>query len=341
MITFLTKSLTALDDNIVGFANTLLETRENIFVGDVNSLRFINNSFLVNGVFYHEKQGVNATWTAESTVAIETSEIIWLFSSPADVYGLDIWSLLFALSQFAPMVNNPATLLLVKNKAFVSCIDRQHRPELIVSPLASDHQTFSLEHERSIIKLLGEDRGKGVFIINPEDSNARVIQELLTGNTPDARLYDDPVNGIRYRFVTSQEALPQHIEYRIILCAGNVIGAYGKKPSGNDHRLHLRHGSTFQAVKDYELCFMEERWTPLAKKLQHLGINYCGIDVLNERVIELNPMNPGGLWRILAEEEKDLFPKAWSLIHQSLFGHKPNPSCHQGITAFHFDTRSC
>lgn len=318
MITLLSNNLSSLDDNKVGFANYLIEEGKKVFIGDVNSLRFVDGKFLAEGGFYLNYQSVYASITADTTRAINDSEVVWLLNQPAPGYGIDGWSLLYALSQFVPMVNDPATMLLVNNKAFVSSLDRDYRPDLIVSPFFRDHNLFAISHGSAVIKALGDGCGNGVFLVKPEDSNAKALQQFLTGGGSGEHIHSDKVTGLKNRYVTSQEVLSNRIEYRVILCGGEVIGAHGRVPVENEHRGNISQGAAYYAIDDHQLKSIKERWALLAVYLRNLGINYCGLDVLEGKVIEFNLVDPGGLWVIYTEENINLFPQAWRLISESL-----------------------
>lgn len=318
MITLLSNNLSALDDNKVGFANFLVKEGKSVFIGDVNSLRFVDGNFLVEGARVLETLNLYAGIAADITFKIDESEVVWLLNQPAPGYGIDAWSLLYSLSLFVPMVNNPATMLLANNKAFVCSLDRDYRPDLIVSPFFRDHSLFATRRGHAVIKALGDGCGNGVFLIKPDDSNAKAMQQFLTGSGSGEHIHSDRVTGLKNRYVTSQEVLSNRLEYRIILCGGKVVGAHGRIPPENEHRGNISQGAAYYTVADEQLDLIKDRWSSLAIHLSNMGINYCGLDVLDGKVIELNLVDPGGLWDIYTEEDINLFPEAWRLISESL-----------------------
>jgi len=135
--------------------------------------------------------------------------------------------------------------------------------------------------------------GRDVFRLRPEDTNTSAILENLTRDG---------------RYALLQECLDgaAEREKRVLLAAGEVIGAYRKQPA--DHRGNLDAGATPLATR----LSVEERLAAgrLAARLADLGVRFASADLVDGVVLEVNVANPGGLATYEAVAGADLTPKA-------------------------------
>ena len=132
-----------------------------------------------------------------------------------------------------------------------------------------------------ILKPLDSFGGKGVFFLREGDKNLNVILESLT------------LNG--KRFVMGQKYLPQvkDGDKRILILNGKPIGAFKRIPPEDDHRANFHVGGSFEKAditgKDREICSI------LSKKLVADGLYFTGIDIIGDKVTEINVTSPAGI----------------------------------------------
>jgi len=132
-----------------------------------------------------------------------------------------------------------------------------------------------------IIKPLDSYGGRGIFYLKEGDKNINALLESLTLNSK--------------RFVIGQEYLPQikDGDKRILILNGKPIGAFKRIPPQDDHRGNIHAGGRCEksdiTEKDREICSI------LSKKLIADGLYFVGIDVIGDKVSEINVTSPAGI----------------------------------------------
>jgi glutathione synthase len=135
---------------------------------------------------------------------------------------------------------------------------------------------------RAVIKPWDGNGGRGVFVLDESDRNLGVLIET---STDDGKTY-----------VMVQAYLPEIIDQgdkRIILVNGEPEGAFTRIPPENDHRGNMHVGATVKA------CDMTERDLHICKRLQPYlrdnGLIFTGIDVIGDKLTEINVTSPTGI----------------------------------------------
>lgn len=119
--------------------------------------------------------------------------------------------------------------------------------------------------------------GRDVFLLRADDGNLGTILGHLTRDG---------------RYALLQRRIPmERGERRVLLAGGEVIGAYGKRPS--DHRGNLHAGATpvCATLESDELALAQK----LAARLLDQGVGFAAIDMAWPYVLEVNLANPGWL----------------------------------------------
>jgi glutathione synthase len=132
-----------------------------------------------------------------------------------------------------------------------------------------------------VIKPLDGAGGMGVIQIHEGDKNARSIVDMLTHEG--------------HRLAIVQEFLPKVTEgdKRILLLDGEPLGAILRVPRGDDIRSNIHVGGT---VIPAELTDRERSMVKaIAPKLRADGLIFVGLDVIGERLTEVNVTSPTGI----------------------------------------------
>jgi glutathione synthase len=133
----------------------------------------------------------------------------------------------------------------------------------------------------AVIKPIGRAGGYGVMRLTTDDLNTPSIIELLTeaGNVP----------------VMVQEYLPAGRigDKRVLLLDGKVLGAVLRVPRNDDLRANIHVGGRVQAC---ELTEQEkEMIASIGPHLHADGLYFVGLDVIGERLTEVNVTSPTGI----------------------------------------------
>jgi glutathione synthase len=132
-----------------------------------------------------------------------------------------------------------------------------------------------------VIKPLDGAGGMGVIQIHEGDKNARSIVDMLTHEG--------------HRLAIVQEFLPKVTEgdKRILLLDGEPLGAILRVPRGDDIRSNIHVGGS---VVPSELTDRERAMVKaIAPKLRADGLVFVGLDVIGERLTEVNVTSPTGI----------------------------------------------
>ncbi len=142
------------------------------------------------------------------------------------------------------------------------------------------------EDEKMILKPLDGSGGRGVIVLE-KDAKSN-INSLL-----DFYIDDSGEN-----YVMLQEYIEgaQNGDVRVMMLNGKAIGAYHRKPAEGEHRANIQTGGT---AHKYILNDSQQRiCTKVGKKLLSDGIYFAGLDMIGDKILEVNVLNPGGITNI-------------------------------------------
>jgi glutathione synthase len=134
---------------------------------------------------------------------------------------------------------------------------------------------------KAVIKPVDLAGGAGVMQLDLADKNARGIVEMLTN---DGR-----------RLAIVQEFLPDVTagDKRVLLLDGEPLGAILRVARSDDFRSNMRAGGR---VEPTELTERERAMVrAMAPKLRQDGLVFVGLDVIGERLTEVNVTSPTGI----------------------------------------------
>ncbi|SFC83949.1 glutathione synthase [Zunongwangia mangrovi] len=160
------------------------------------------------------------------------------------------------------------------------------KPDSLITRSKEDILKFWEEHDcKMVLKPLEGSGGEDVYLIDENEKNINQIIEHLS----------------KSGYIIAQEFLPavKDGDVRILLMNGRVIDRDGKKAiirrvSGEgEFRSNFRQGATADSS---ELTPAMERIVSLtAPKLIRDGLFFVGLDVVKDKLIEINVLSPGGL----------------------------------------------
>jgi glutathione synthase len=190
-------------------------------------------------------------------------------------YLIDTWLLSHAGNR--PLIlNSPEGLRNINEKIWAARF-ADLTPETLITANKGEFLAFLQKHQRVVIKPTDGFGGSAVFTLQAGDKNAAVTFETLS------RLS---------RYVIVQQYLPQATagDKRILLLQGEILGAVLRIHSNDDHRNNFAAGGKPAAATitptERTIC---ERLKPFL--VEH-GIFFAGIDVIGEKLIEVNVTSP-------------------------------------------------
>ena len=195
----------------------------------------------------------------------------------------------FAAKSGVLVLNDPEGLSNSSNKLYLQQFPKSVRPRCLITRDRKQIEEFAeAEGGTVVIKPLFGSGGRNVFLLRPEDA-PNVHQMIETVARDD--------------YVIVQEYLPEAKkgDTRLFLMNGQPLQCDGKiaalrrvrSKSDTDMRSNITAGAgSAQAVVDEK---MMEIVDTIAPRLKHDGMFLVGLDIVGDKLMEINVFTPGGL----------------------------------------------
>ncbi len=185
------------------------------------------------------------------------------------------------------VLNDPDRLAKAMNKMYFQMFPEEVSPKTLITRDFSEIKSFAKDHGGDmVIKPLQGSGGKGVFLVRPDDlPNLNQMIEAV----------------IRDGYVVAQEYLPDAAkgDTRLFLMNGRPLlykgkyAAFRRVRTGGDVRSNLHaEGSIEKAEIGDEALRIAEIVRP---KLVQDGMFLVGLDIVGNKLMEINVFTPGGL----------------------------------------------
>lgn len=144
--------------------------------------------------------------------------------------------------------------------------------------------------EKMILKPLDGYGGRGVIVLekSAQQSFSSLLDFYIGG--------DESGHGGSYVILQDYVAGAEKGDVRILMLNGEPIGAMRRIPAANDVRSNIHAGGT--EVKHKLTAHEKKLCKYIGPKLVRDGLYFTGIDVIGEKLIEVNVLSPGGIMRI-------------------------------------------
>ena len=234
-----------------------------------------------------------STTTADA-VALDDVDVLWLRSDPSLDASTAPWraeaGILFgreAVQRGTLVLNDPNSLGQAVNKLYFQAFPEEARAETIITRDERDIKAFATAHKNNIIlKPLQGSGGSGVFKLDKESAgNLNQMVEAIC----------------RDGYIICQAYIPaaQKGDIRLFLmngCPLEVDGKYAalrRVAAKGDIRSNIHAGGTAEAV---EIGKTELRVAEIIRpKLIADGMFLVGLDIVADKLMEVNVFSPGGL----------------------------------------------
>jgi glutathione synthase len=197
------------------------------------------------------------------------------------------------------VVNDPTSLVRATSKLYLEEFPEKIRPRSLVTRDPEAIERFVREVGHSVVKPLYGAKGRNVFMIEDES-------ETNLAQMTEAVLQDG--YAIVQEFVDGGE----NGDVRIFVLDGQILehdgkpAAFRRVPTGNDPRANISVGGRSVPIEagDLELTVVEA----MTDKLVADGMFFVGIDVIGDKVVEINAESPGGMQSIERLYDMDVGP---------------------------------
>ncbi|MBN1995594.1 MAG: glutathione synthase [Anaerolineae bacterium] len=236
-------------------------------------------------------QGIKAK---TERISVDDLDILMLRNDPAEDASTRPWApsagIVFgrvAREHGVIVLNDPDSLAKAMNKMYFQHFPEAVRPRTLISRDRAEIRRFARQQGGNIVlKPLQGSGGQGVFLVRPDDmSNLNQMVEAVS----------------RDGYVIAQEYLPAAAEgdTRLFLMNGQPLrykgkyAAFRRVRSGDDIRSNVHAGGTIAPVAvTNEMLKVAEIVRP---KLTLDGMFLVGLDIVGNKLMEINVFSPGGL----------------------------------------------
>ena len=237
---------------------------------------------------------IQAEDNPEERISVDKLDVLLLRNDPAEDAAERPWAqtsgILFgqlAATRGVLVLNDPENLANAINKTYFQHFPEQVRPKTCISRDADEIKTFIAEHkDKVIIKPLQGSGGQSVFLIGKgEQANLNQMIEAV----------------IRDGYCIVQEYLPAAVDGDVRLFVLNCralwykgkYAAFRRVNNSGDARSNMHSGgeSIEVEVTDQMLHIVEM----VRPKLVRDGMYLVGLDIIDDKLMEINVFSPGGL----------------------------------------------
>jgi glutathione synthase len=227
-------------------------------------------------------------------ITVDELDILMLRSDPANETGSRSWAanagIIFgriAMRHGVIVLNDPNGLSKALNKTYFQMFPEEVRPQTMITRDLGDIRHFAKEHGGHIVlKPLQGSGGSGVFLLRPEDkSNLNQIVEALQ----------------RDGYIIAQEYLPaaEEGDIRLFMMNGRPLrykgryAAFRRVRTGDDIRSNVHAGGRLRPV---EITHQQLQLAEIVRpKIVQDGMFLVGLDIVGDKLMEINVFSPGGL----------------------------------------------
>lgn len=258
----------------------LIYNNAKVWITTIDNLS-LKNGIAFAGCFEVSEQNGNIFYD-KSLKSFKINDFELVMFRPDPPVDLDYFNATYVFD----FVDRDKTLIINEPKAIRDFNEKLHTvkfrhlmPENIVTSSKADILEFLNENEEIVLKPLNGCFGSGVMTLTKGDKNTAVIINTMTKN--------------QTQLIMVQKYIPKAKfgDKRVMFLGDEVLDVCIQKLPSNDDFKFNEHCDC--NIIRAELSQSEkEKFTPVAKELNKLGLPMVGLDVIDEKIIEINVTSP-------------------------------------------------
>ena len=277
------ESLNIKTDSTILIALEMQKRGYTLFFYQVKNLYITNNQVMGKGYFVELclSQTNYYTIKEERAINLSSSSVIMIRQNPPfDLNYITATYILDQITNQTLILNNPTVLRNFPEK-FSSLIFKSY---LIDSVITADFQIiydFVKKHQQIVLKPLYQHGGQDVILVDTTIPNFEIL--ISSHLTKFGHL-------IAQKFLDSVKTKG---DKRVIFSLNKILGYFRRLPISGDFRSNTALGGSFEKCeltpKEQLLCGQ------IGDFLNQHNIVFAGIDLLEEKIVEINITSPTGL----------------------------------------------
>lgn len=232
------------------------------------------------------EKGNHVTVTESARRTLSSFDVVWMRTDPP--FDMNYLYATYLLEQVDPartiVINRPAGLRDANEKAYILHFGDVIPETLVTRSTDEVHRFLADVGGLGVIKPLDQMGGTGIFMLRDDDPNLNSILETSTKRGQEV--------------VMVQRYVPEAAQgdKRILLMDGEPLGAIVRVPQGREFRGNLAAGGIAErgtiTASDRRII------DAVVPKLREDGLWFVGLDVLGDRLTEVNVTSPTGVQEI-------------------------------------------
>lgn len=226
-------------------------------------------------------------------ISLSGFDLVMLRHNPAAETGTRAWSQYVGIffgrllvAHGVIVVNDPEGLARGLNKIYLQEFPEKVRPKTLITRDREDVKTFVADSSLAVVKPLQGSGGQGVFLLRKDDkANINQIVDTLTSSG----------------YLICQEYLPaaDKGDVRLLMLNGEPLkhkgryAAFRRCRNSGDLRSNIHAGGTVEPVEVDDSLLATARIA--GPKLKRDGMFFVGLDIVGDKILEINIFSPGGL----------------------------------------------
>lgn len=270
------------------------------YTPDKLTLRLGRVTAAIEPVAVRDEPGNHFTLGSPEKTDLSTLDVVLLRQDPP--FDMAYLSTTYMLERIHPstlVVNDPAEVRDAPEKLLVMNYS-ELMPETIITRDPDEIRAFRAEFSDIVLKPLYGAGGQGVYHVKPDDDNFSAFLELFLTQSRDPFIAQRYLPAIRAG------------DKRIILVDGKFAGLVNRVPAEGDLRSNMVRGGAAAATevskRDLEIC------EAIGPELRDRGLIFVGIDVIGDKLTEINVTSPTGIRAIRRLGGPDVAALVWDAI---------------------------
>ena len=283
-VAFLIDPIEGLDfesDSTLLLANEFQARGYELFYLLPQSLIFEENCLYAKGQYFEiDYEGKKIIKLSTEKVRLENFDVVFIRQIPPFNQQYLTTTYLIENLKGALILNNPRSIRDVTEKLSILNF-KEFTPDTMVSSIADEIVDFIAKHNFAILKPLYDCAGQGVIKVEYDGQNTTQNIDSIVK---------------QHGYLMLQEYLPNIVDFgdkRVMFLDGEILGVINRKAKQGEFRVNMIMGGksykTSLTQKEQRLCI------EVGKFLKDNDLFLVGIDIIDEKLIEINVTSPTGL----------------------------------------------
>ncbi|MBN2646937.1 MAG: glutathione synthase [Thiotrichales bacterium] len=203
-----------------------------------------------------------------------------------------IFNFLDSIKNECVIINSVDGVRKANNKLFTTTFSDPKNNYLPITHVSKDKNVIrqlinEMPGDKVILKPLVGSGGHGVIVLekNAQSNINSILDYYLTGK-----------GGSNYVIIQEYIEGAEQGDVRVLMLNGKFLGAYNRRPPEGDIRANIQVGGTAHKYTMTESQLKVCR--KIGPRLAADGLDFVGVDMIGDKILEVNVLNPGGISNI-------------------------------------------